>query len=410
VSRPDDPARLLSGFFRNVAQTSDAPMGIVVESAEGAIVRAADGREYIDLLAGIGVAALGHGHPRVLAAIAEQANRHLHVMVYGELVQAAQVRLAERLTSLLPPSLDNVYFTNSGAEAIEGTLKLARKVTRRAGIVAFVGGFHGDTLGALSIGGNPHYREPFRPLLPDVTHIPFDERAEIERIDATTAAVVVEPIQGEAGVIIPRPGFLAALRDRCSEVGALLVYDEVITAFGRTGRLFAFEHEAVVPDVLVLAKALGGGLPLGAFVTSRQRMKTLAFDPPLGHVTTFGGHPLSCAAGLAALDVLVDEGLPARAVDKGKRFADLLRRRLPAKELIAIRQIGLLVGVEMRSAEFVQRFTRECRREGLLLGWTLHDDRVIRLAPPLVIADAEIEEATLRMERAASRILDTPAR
>jgi acetylornithine/succinyldiaminopimelate/putrescine aminotransferase len=405
-----DAAKLLSGFFRSVAQTSDSPMGIVVESARGATLRAADGNEYIDLLGGIGVAALGHGHPRVLAAIAEQAKRHLHVMVYGELVQEAQVRLAERLTGLLPPTLDNVYFTNSGAEAIEGSIKLVRKATERTGIVSFVGGFHGDTLGALSVGGNPHYREPFAPLVPNVTHIRFDEPTDLARIDTTTAAVFVEPVQGEAGVIIPRPGFLTALRARCTEVGALLVYDEVITGFGRTGRLFAFQHEGAVPDVLVVAKALGGGLPLGAFITSKSRMKTLAFDPPLGHVTTFGGHPLSCAAGLAALEVLLEENLAEKARERGATLAGRLRARLPADELVAIRQIGLLLGVELRSARFVERLTRECRREGVILGWTLNDDRVLRLAPPLVISDAELDEATLRMERAAARATDSSGR
>jgi acetylornithine/succinyldiaminopimelate/putrescine aminotransferase len=406
VSRTIDTAGLLSGFFRNVAQTSDAPMGIVVASASGATLKAADGSEYLDLLGGIGVAALGHGHPRVLAAIAEQASRHLHVMVYGELVQEAQVRLAERLVSLLPSPLDNVYFTNSGAEAIEGALKLARKFTGRVGVVAFHAGFHGDTLGALSIGGNPHYRDPFEPLLPNVTHLRFDDPDELSRIDERTAAVFVEPVQGEAGVIIPRAGYLSALRARCTAVGALLVYDEVITGFGRTGRMFAFEHEGAVPDVLVLAKALGGGLPLGAFVTSKSRMKTLAFDPPLGHVTTFGGHPLSCAAGLAALEVLVEENLAERARARGALLARQLRERLPAEQLVTVRQIGLLIGAELRSARFVERFARECRREGLIVGWTLNDDRVLRLAPPLVIGEAEIDEATLRMERAASRAKD----
>ena len=400
-----DPGRLLSGFFRNVAQTSDAPMGIVVASANGSTLRAADGTEYIDLLGGIGVAALGHGHPRVLAAIAAQAQKHLHVMVYGELVQEAQVLLAERLTSLLPASLDNVYFTNSGAEAIEGALKLVRKVTGKSKVVAFKGGFHGDTLGALSVGGNPHYRDPFEPLLPHVTHLEFDVLDELERIDDATAAVFVEPVQGEAGVLIPKPGYLSALRARCSAVGALLVYDEVITGFGRTGRLFAFEHEGAIPDVLVLAKALGGGLPLGAFITSKARMKSLAFDPPLGHVTTFGGHPLSCAAGLAALDVMIEERLAERAERCGALLAQLLRQRLPREELVTVRKIGLLVGAEMRSARFVERFTRECRREGLIVGWTLNDDRVLRLAPPLVIKEAEIDEATLRMERAAARAI-----
>jgi len=403
VSGPTPIGQLLSGFFRAVAQTSDSPMGIVVERARGATIRAADGTEYIDLLAGIGVAALGHGHPRVIAAIEEQARRHLHVMVYGEFIQEAQVRLAERLVSLLPPSLSNVYFVNSGAEAIEGALKLARKATGRRRIVAFERGFHGDTTGALALGGNPLYRVPFEPLLADVEHIPFDDYDALSRIDERAAAVFVEPVQGEAGVVIPRPGYLPTLRRRCSEVGALLVFDEVITGFGRTGKLFALEHEDTVPDILVLAKALGGGLPLGAFVASKALMKALSSDPPLGHVTTFGGHPLSCAAGLAALEAILEEGLVERAAALGKTFAELLRERLPAEHVVTIRQIGLLVGVELTSAKLVESFSRECRREGLILGWTLHDDRVVRLAPPLVISEAELDEATLRMQRAVAR-------
>jgi acetylornithine/N-succinyldiaminopimelate aminotransferase len=395
---------LLSGFFRAVAQTSDSPMGIVVERARGATLRASDGTEYIDLLAGIGVAALGHGHPRVLAAIEEQARRHLHVMVYGELVQQSQVMLAEKLTSVLPENLSNVYFTNSGTEAIEGAIKLVRKATGRRRIVAFERGFHGDTLGALSIGGNALYRDPFEPLLPDVAHLPFDDLAALERIDTDTAAVFVEPVQAEAGVVIPSARFLPALRRRCSEVGALLVYDEVITGLGRTGKLFAFEHDGAVPDVLVLAKALGGGLPLGAFIASKRFLRALASDPPLGHVTTFGGHPLSCAAGLACVEAILDEDLVDRAERRGRYLAERLRERLPVSRYVEVRQIGLLLGIEMRSAKFVQQFSRECRREGLLLGWTLHDDRVVRLAPPLVISEAELDEATLRMQRAAARV------
>lgn len=403
MSGPTPIGQLLSGFFRSVAQTSDAPMGIVVERARGATIRAADGTEYIDLLAGIGVAALGHGHPRVLAAIEEQARRHLHVMVYGEFIQDAQVRLADKLVSVLPPSLSNVYFTNSGAEAIEGALKLARKATKRRSVVAFERGFHGDTTGALALGGNPVYRVPFEPLLPDVEHIRFDDCEALARIDERTAAVFVEPVQGEAGVVIPSVGYLPALRQRCTEVGALLVFDEVITGFGRTGKLFALEHENVVPDILVLAKALGGGLPLGAFVAAKSTMKVLSTDPPLGHVTTFGGHPLSCAAGLASLEAIIEEDLARRAAVHGRTFAELLRARLPAEHLVAVRQIGLLVGVELSSPTLVESFSRECRREGLILGWTLHDDRVVRLAPPLVISEAELDEATLRMQRAAAR-------
>jgi acetylornithine/succinyldiaminopimelate/putrescine aminotransferase len=403
-------AERMTAFFAHVAQTSPAPIGIVVERAHGATIHAAGGKEYIDLLAGIGVMALGHGRREVLDAIAAQARRHLHVMVYGEVVQEAQVALAARLAELLPRTLQSVYFTSSGAEAIEGALKLARKATGRSGFVAFRGGFHGDTFGALSVGGNPVYRAPFEPLLPGVRFLEFDDVASLDAIDETTAAVVVEPVQAEAGVVVPRPGYLGALRRRCTEAGALLVFDEVITGLGRTGSLFAFEHPRagegggpVVPDVLVLAKALGGGLPLGAFVASKELMRTLSCDPPLAHVTTFGGHPLSCAAGLVALDVIVAEGLAERAESVGSRFADLIARELGPERLREVRRAGLLLGLRMHEARFVARFGTECRREGLLLGWTLHDDTVVRLAPPLVITEAEIEEAAQRMGRAALR-------
>jgi acetylornithine/succinyldiaminopimelate/putrescine aminotransferase len=383
-------------------------MGIVVESARGCSIRTADGREYIDLLAGIGVAALGHGEPRVLAAIDEQAHRHLHVMVYGEVVQSAQVALAKRLAGLLPATLDCVYFTNSGTEAVEGALKLARKATGRTRLVAFHGGFHGDTLGALSVGGNPIYRRPFEPLLPDVDFLTFNDVAGLRAIDERTAAVIVEPVQAEAGVILPKPGFFAALRQQCSSVGALLVFDEVLTGFGRTGTLFAFERDGTAPDVLVLAKALGGGLPLGAFVAARSLMRTLALDPPLAHVTTFGGHPLSCAAGLASLEIVVAEALPERGERAGARLAGALREALPREIHREVRRAGLLVGIEMVDATHAERFVAECRQDGLFLGWTLNDDRVVRLCPPLVITDAEIDEAAQRMERAARRLHTKP--
>lgn len=401
--RPWTPGEQLASFLRHVAQTSDSPLGLVVESARGCTVTTAGGREWLDLLAGIGVAALGHGNERVLDAIRAQAGKHLHVMVYGEVVQQAQVALASRLCGLLPPGLDNVYFTNSGTEAVEGALKLARKATGRTWLLSCHGGFHGDTMGSVSVGGNPVYKTPFEPLVGDVAQIDFGDFDALLCIDERYAAVIVEPVQAEAGVILPKPGWLAALRARCTEVGALLVFDEVLTGFGRTGTLFAFEREGVVPDVLVLAKALGGGLPLGAFVASRSVMRTLARDPALSHVTTFGGHPLSCAAGLAALEVLLDEKLPERASRLGEWFVARLRNRLPAPAVREIRHAGLLVGIEMESAARAVAFTNACRGEGLLLGWTLHDDRVVRLAPPLVITEAELDDASLRMERALAR-------
>ncbi len=379
-------------------------MGLVVESARGCSLTTPEGHEYTDLLAGIGVAALGHGNPRVLEAIEKQARRYLHVMVYGELLQEPQVALASRLAGLLPERLESVYFTNSGAEAVEGALKLARKASGRSRILSFHGGFHGDTLGAVSVGGNPVYRDPFEPLLPGVGFMTFNDRESLGVVDSSVAAVIVEPVQGEAGVVIPEAGFLGELRARCDEHGVLLIFDEVITGLGRTGKLFAFEHEGVVPDILVLAKALGGGLPLGAFIATRELQRHLSVDPPLGHVTTFGGHPLSCAAGLASLEVIVGEGLSERAAVLGGYFAERLRSRLASPVLCEVRQIGLLIGIEMSDPQIVTRFVRECMREWLITGWTLHDDRVVRLAPPLVITEAELDEASLKMQRALARV------
>jgi len=393
----DDLAAL---FRRHVCQTSATPLGIVVARAAGSTVWDASGRAYLDLLAGMGVANVGHTHPEVVAAVRAQLERHLHVMVYGEAVQETQVRLAQRLAALLPPPLEVVYFTSSGAEAIEGALKTARKHTGRKRLVAFAGGFHGDTLGALSIGGNPLYRTPFEPLLPDVAFLPFDDAAALGAIDERTAAVVVEPVQAEAGVRIPSPGFLAALRARCDTTGALLVLDEVVTGFGRTGRLFAHEHWGVVPDLLVLAKALGGGLPLGAFVGAPAVMATLSHDPPLAHVTTFGGHPVSCAAGLAALEVLVRDRLPARAARLGADLLAQLQRLAGRGGLASARGIGLLLGLEFDTAAHCARFARRALDAGLILGWTLHHDRVIRLAPPLVLDDGEADEALRRIATA----------
>jgi acetylornithine/succinyldiaminopimelate/putrescine aminotransferase len=380
-------------FLRHVCQTSSAPMGLVVADARGAVIRDVEGREYLDLLAGMGVAHVGHAHPEVVAAVTAQAARHLHVMVYGEFVQEAQVRLAARLASLLPPSLSVVYFTSSGAEAVDGALKTARKATGRPRFIAFEGGFHGDTWGALSVGGNALYRRPFEPLLPQVDLLPFDDLGALARIDERTAAVIVEPVQAEAGVRIPGNDFLAALRRRCDAVGALLVFDEVVTAFGRTGRLFGHDHWGVVPDLLVLAKALGGGMPLGAFVGAPALMRTLGENPPLAHVTTFGGHPVSCAAGAAALDVLLRDRLVERAATLGAEMLRRLRALVGRGGLTEVRGLGLLLGLQFTDAGACERFVRQAWQRGLILNWTLHSDTVVRLAPPLVLSDAEAERA-----------------
>jgi acetylornithine/N-succinyldiaminopimelate aminotransferase len=390
-------------FRRFVAQTSDAPIGLEIVRAEGSWLYASDGRRYLDFIAGIGVSALGHGHPEVLDAITAQMRRHLHVMVYGEYVIEAQAILARRLAGLLPARLERVYFTNSGAEAIEGALKTARKHTGRHAMVAFEGAYHGDTLAALALSGNPGFRAPFEPLPGPVRHLPWDDLTALDAIGADVAAVVIEPVQAEGGVRIPRVEFVRALRERCDRAGALLIFDEVLTGLGRTGRLFALEHFGVVPDLIVLAKALGGGLPLGAFCGPDEVMATLAHDPPLGHITTFGGHPLSCAAGLAALEVIVRERLWERARSSGASLVDRLRA-LIGREIVGVRGIGLLIGIEFSSAALAHRYVAETIARGVIVNWTLNADRVVRLAPPLTISDAELEFALTAMTEALATV------
>jgi len=391
-------------FRRHLAQTSDAPIGLEIVRAEGSWLYAAGGRRYLDLIAGIGVSALGHAHPAVISAIERQARRHLHVMVYGEYVIEAQVRLARRLAELLPAPLSRVYFTNSGAEAIEGALKAARKFSRRTGFVAFDGAYHGDTMGALALAGAPAFRAPFEPLPGPVRHLPYGDSAALEAIDSSIAAVVIEPVQGEGGVRIPSAAYMRAVRERCDRAGALLVFDEVLTGLGRTGRLFALEHFAIAPDVVVMAKALGGGLPLGGFAARDELLAVLARDPPLAHITTFGGNPLSCAAGLAALEVIVGERLCERAGALGDEFRAQLGE-LSAPEIAEVRGLGLLIGIEFRDADFAHRFVAEALARGVVINWTLNADTVVRLAPPLVIARDEIEfaMAVIRQALAAAR-------
>ena len=386
-------------FRQSLAQTSDAPLGLEIVRAEGAWLVAADGRRYLDFIAGIGVSALGHGHLEVLAAIEAQARRHLHVMVYGEYVIESQVRLARRLTELLPAQITRVYFTNSGAEAIEGTLKAARKFTGRSGFVAFDGAYHGDTMGALTLAGNPCFREPFGALPGPVRHLPFGDESALDAIDSTIAAVVIEPIQAEGGVRIAEPRFMRAIRERCDRAGAVLIFDEVLTGFGRTGKLFALEHFGCVPDIIVMAKALGGGLPLGAFCGRDDLIGTLSHDPPLGHITTFGGHPLSCAAGLAALEVIVRDRLHDRAAVMG---ADLMRQILAMRssKIASVRGLGLLVGIEFHDSESARRFVAATIARGVIINWTLNAENVVRLAPPLTIAHAEVDFALDAMKRA----------
>jgi acetylornithine/succinyldiaminopimelate/putrescine aminotransferase len=386
---------MLSDFLTYLCPTSPEPLGLEIERAQGIYLFTKDGRRYIDFISGIGVANVGHRPPAVLSAIEAQLAKHLHVMVYGEYVQEAQVRYAKRLCGLAPIEEGMVFFCNSGAEAIEGALKTARKFTGRAKYVAFEGGYHGDTFGALSAMSSTHYRKPFEPLLDEFEFLPFDDLHALQRIDGSVAAVLFEPVQGEAGVRVPSPNFLPALRARCNETGALMIADEVMTGFGRTGRLFACEHWNVRPDLMCLAKALGGGLPLGAFIGRREIMQTLSHNPPLAHVTTFGGHPLGCAAGMAALEVLLEEKMIERSARNGERFlAQLRQASRNHKAVKEIRGLGSFFAIEFHEERAAQRFVQHCREAGLIIGWTLHCATVVRAAPPLCTSAEEVETAS----------------
>lgn len=387
---------LHTAFLEYLAQTSPHPLALNIVHAEGCWLTDRHGKRYLDLVAGLAVNNVGHRHPRVVAAIKDQCDRYLHVIPYGEFIQEPQVRFAERLTGLLPDGLESVYFVNSGAEAIEAALKLAKRITGRTRLVACHKSYHGSTHGSLSITGNETKKYRYRPLLPDVGFIPFNDPAHLERITGHTAAVVVEPVQGDAGVRVPDAAWLKALRDRCTEVGAMLVFDEVQTGFGRTGQRFAFMHSGVVPDILVLGKALGGGLPMGAFVASRERMHLLTHDPVLGHITTFGGHPLPCVAGLAALEVLEDEGL----ADNARRMGTLFKELLVHPAIQEVRGEGLMMAVDLGDAGKVQRVVHGCLAKGVLGFWFLSCPTAFRIAPPLTISEAEVRQAcrTILME------------
>ncbi len=391
---------LYTAFHQLLAQTSPYPLALDVVGAEGCHIHTRDGRRYLDLVAGLAVNNTGHRHPRVVQAIKDQVDRYLHVIPYGEFIQEPQVRFAERLTAVLPVGLDNVYFVNSGTEANEAALKLAKRITGRTGLVACHRSYHGSTHGSLSITGNEAKKYRNRPLLPDVRFITFNDPADIVQIDRHTAAVVVEPVQGDAGIRVPDTGWMQALRARCTEVGALLVFDEVQTGMGRTGKLFAFEHSGVVPDILVLGKALGGGLPIGAFVASRQHMRLLTHDPVLGHITTFGGHPLPCVAGLAALEVTLEEGLAENAARMGERF----KRSLDHSGIKEVRGQGLMIAVELDDAELVQRVVKDLLEHGVLGFWFLSCPTAFRVAPPLTISADLVDHATSAIRAALDRI------
>jgi acetylornithine/N-succinyldiaminopimelate aminotransferase len=381
-------------FLNHIGQTSLSPLMLEIERAEGSFMYGSDGRDYLDLISGVSVSNTGHRHPAVVAAVKEQADRYMHLMVYGEIVQSPQVEYAARLASVMPPSLQSVYFVNSGSEAIEGAIKLARRYTGRNEIIYFRNAYHGSTTGALAVQGSESYRNAFRPLMPSTTMAVFNSHDAAGTVSNHTAAVLVEPVQAEAGVIQPRDGFLNELRRSCDRNGALLIFDEVQTGFGRTGSLFSHLRYDVTPDILVLAKALGGGMPLGAFIAPAEIMSSLAHDPALGHITTFGGHPVCCAAGLASLEVVVNEQLPQQALEKEKIFRKKLAD-LPVRE---IRGEGLLLAVVPENGMSIPSLVSRAPEYGLLLDYFLFCGEAFRIAPPLTISHHEIMTACQRLE------------
>lgn len=387
-------------FLNHIAQTSSSPIMLEIDRAEGVYMISRDGKKYIDLISGISVSNLGHSHPAVVQAIQDQVAKHMHLMVYGEYIQSPQVKYASLLTQQLPNTLDNVYFVNSGSEAIEGALKLAKRYTGRSEVVAFKNAYHGSTHGALSVMGNEEFKNSFRPLVPGVRFLEFNNLIDIEKITENTACVLIEPIQGEGGIILPIKGYLQKLRQKCDDVGALLIFDEIQTGFGRTGSLFAFQYFDVVPDVFTIAKAMGGGLPIGAFVSSQEIMSVFKSNPTLGHITTFGGHPVSCAAALASLSTLLDEKIIESIPEKEKLFRALLIH----DKIKEIRGIGLFFAVDLGDSELVQRLIQKLLKGGIVVDWFLFDSKSIRIAPPLIISKEQINTACNKIIKALDSI------
>jgi len=375
-------------FLQNVAQTSAFPLSIEVEKAEGVYIYDKSTR-YIDLISGIAVSNVGHRHPKVVEAIKAQVDRYMHVMVYGEYIQNPQVQLANALVSTLAGTfLDNVYFTNSGTEAVEGAMKLAKRFTGRTEIIACTHAYHGSTQGALSL-GEEHFKRNFRPLLPDISKIQRNNYADLSKISQKTAAVIIEPIGGEAGVVASEINFLKDLREKCTQTGTLLIFDEIQSGFGRTGKFWAFEHYDVIPDILLCAKGMGGGMPIGAFIAPKQIMSVLTDYPILGHITTFGGHPVSCAASLATLNVILEEKLMASVEQKSQLFKKLLVH----PKIKTVRGVGLMLAVEFESFNVLKPIIDKCLEKGLITDWFLYCDNSMRIAPPLIISEEEIRFA-----------------
>ncbi|GIV26935.1 MAG: aspartate aminotransferase family protein [Bacteroidia bacterium] len=374
-------------FFKHVAQTSPTPLGIEIQKAEGVYIYDISGKKYLDFISGIAVSSVGHQHPQVKQAIVDQLNKYAHIMVYGETIQHPQTEYAQLLTQHLPSSLDCIYFVNSGAEAIEGAMKLAKGYTGRPEIVAFENAYHGSTQGALSIMGNEWLKSKYRPLLPAVKILKWQDNSELEQITSQTAAVFIEPIRAESGIQIPDENFLQALNQRCKETGTLLVFDEIQTGFGRTGKLFAFQHFGIVPDILVLGKAMGGGLPIGAFIASHSLMETFTHHP-LGHLTTFGGNAVCVASALATLNVILQQNL----IDNALRIEQQLKNNLVHTRIQFLRIKGAMGAIQLESSEIVMKTIELAINKGLIIDWFLFAPDCIRLAPPLTITSDELQK------------------
>ena len=373
-------------FLQHIAQTSPAPVGIEAVKASGIHIWDVSGRRYTDLISGFSVCNIGHSHPAVVKAVQEQAAAYMHLIVYGEFIETPQTSYAKLLTDHLPASLNCIYFTNSGAEATEGAMKLAKRVTGRPGIIAFNNSYHGSTQGALSLMGDEYWRNAFRPLLPGIYHYDYNDYSALDAIDEQTACVIMETVQAESGILAPDPEWITAVRDKCTASGVLLVLDEIQCGFGRTGTLWAFEQFNIIPDILLLGKALGGGMPLGAFIADKKHMQQLTHDPVLGHITTFGGHPVSCAAGKAALEVLLEE----KYIDSVKRKEQILLKHLVHPSIISRRSFGLWMSLQFETAGINQRIIHQCIKEGIITDWFIFAPDRLRVAPPLSITEKEI--------------------
>lgn len=377
--------QIFQNYLAIPSRLSD-PLEIV--KAEGIFIFSDDGKKYIDLVSGVSVSNVGHRHPKVIKAIRDQLDKYMHLMVYGKYIQSPQVQLTKKLVDNLPKNLNSVYFVNSGSEAVEGALKLAKRITGRTKIIAFNDAYHGSTHGALSVLGSEELKNSFRPLLPDVYFSKFNDNEVIDSISSDTACLIVEPVQTEAGIILPDKTWLKNIRSKCSETETILIFDEVQLGFGRSGKLFAFENYDIVPDILCLAKAMGSGMPVGAFLSSKGNMNKLTHNPALGHITTFGGHPVSCAAALAGLNIIIDEKLHDSANKKGELFVDLLSSQPLIRE---IRQIGLMLGVEIMAPHKVSDLISIFLKNGLIVDQFLFNEISFRIAPPLTITEQEIK-------------------